>query len=437
MLWVARYGRVALATVTATLAILVALASVPYLDPSAPPRRLGPAYPRIQQAAGIVDLFRRLEPALRPAALRALDGVYLEASIESAAPLERQDLRRAPRVEEKLREFAAPGLGEGLRAYVRSRYPSRASDTEGWPARVVWPIAEKQVLVLTSIEPRTHRSTLPIVPRPVLIGLAGVVVACLALLLARREGAALNRLTQVAKRFDGAPSTMVEDGGGGPEVRRLAAAVSDMQRRIALLLQERSFLIGAISHDLKTYLTRLRLRAETMTNAELRDRVTGDLEAMSELIDTSLAFARGTILAQHMSLVDLADLVAVETAERTAIGQIVAAVNVEVDALVLGDAVALRRVLGNLVDNAFKFGRGRTFLAVEAYETSCRIVVDDDGPGISDAERAAVFSPFYRVEGSRNRRTGGSGLGLAIARQIVEAHGGTIMADASPLEELA
>lgn len=432
MIWVARRGRLVLALVTAALAVLVAFASLPYLDTASPSRRLGPAYPRIQQAAGIVDLFRRLDPALRPAALRALEGVTLKASIERAVPPEGPDLRRAPRVEEKLREFAAPGLGDGLRAYVDARFPSRSFDTEGWPARVVWPIAQDQVLVLASTERRGPRSASQIVPRPVLIGLAGVVVAGIALLLARREGAALNQLTLVATRFDGGPAAAIGDSGG-PEVRRLAAAVSDMQRRVAMLLQERSFLIGAISHDLKTYLTRLRLRAETLVDAGQRDRMAGDLEAMSNLIDTSLAFARGTTLAQHMNLVDLADLVAIEAAERTALGQSVSSSNIEGDALVLGDPIALRRVLGNLVDNALKFGQGQTELAVETLGSSCRILVDDDGPGIAATERAAVFSPFYRVDSSRSRRTGGNGLGLAIARQIVEAHGGTIAADDSPL----
>ena len=103
------------------------------------------------------------------------------------------------------------------------------------------------------------------------------------------------------------------------------------------------------------------------------------------------------------------------------------------DATVLGDPRAPRRVVANLVENAVKFGRSAVDVAVERDETACRVVVDDDGPGIAEAQREEVFSPFHRVDSSRNRQTGGLDLGLAIARQIVEAHGGTVTVPAGPL----
>jgi signal transduction histidine kinase len=90
-------------------------------------------------------------------------------------------------------------------------------------------------------------------------------------------------------------------------------------------------------------------------------------------------------------------------------------------------------VVANLIGNAVKFGRSRVAVAVSRTGPACQVTVEDDGPGIPEAERDAVFSPFYRIERSRNRRTGGTGLGLAIARQIAEAHGGTVLTDASPL----
>ena len=218
---------------------------------------------------------------------------------------------------------------------------------------------------------------------------------------------------------------------GAPEIRRLAQAVQGMQERISGLMAERTLLIGAISHDLKTYLTRLRLRAEGVAEAGLRDRLVADLDAMTDLLETSLGFARGTAVEAARAPVDLADLVAVEVAEHAAQGVNIGLTGEEVrDATVAGDALALRRVVANLIGNAVKFGRSSVAVAVRRAGTVCQIIVEDDGPGIPESERAAIFSPYYRVERSRNRQTGGSGLGLAISRQIAEAHGGTVVAEA-------
>ena len=154
---------------------------------------------------------------------------------------------------------------------------------------------------------------------------------------------------------------------------------------------------------------------------------------MTALIETSLGFARGTAAEIGRTPVDLADIVAVEVAEHAAQGAQISLSGEEVpDATVAGDAVALRRVVANLIGNAVKFGRSSVAVAVRRAEGACEVVVEDDGPGIPEEERSAVFSPYYRVERSRNRRTGGTGLGLAIARQIAEAHGGTIVAEAAP-----
>jgi two-component system, OmpR family, osmolarity sensor histidine kinase EnvZ len=392
------------------------------------------AYPRIQQAAGIVDLLNQIDTKYRPAVLRSIDGLDLRARIDINSPPETSDLVRAPRIEERLREFAAPNLAGELRAYTNAAVTQRQSDTEGWPARIVWSMPDGKVLVLTFIEHSRLVTSIWQMPPGLLAGIAGIMVAVLALFLTRREAQLLHRVAASAEAFDGAPPQSIASRDEPPEMRRLALAVEEMQRRVATLLQERSFLIGAISHDLKTYLTRVRLRTESFPDPDGRERMAGDLEAMTDLIDTSLAFARGTTMAQHKNLVDLADLIAVEVAERAALEQNVAVVGEDqANALVLGDPVALRRVFANLVDNALKFGALRAEIKLEVLDDSCRISVDDDGPGISEAERAAIFSPFYRIEGSRNRRTGGSGLGLAIARQIVEAHGGTISVACSSL----
>jgi two-component system, OmpR family, osmolarity sensor histidine kinase EnvZ len=424
-------GRIMLILMAALGAVIVGALVVRHYERAAA-RAAAVPFPRLEQAAGVIDLIRRADPALRPAILRAVSGPQLRASLLDAAPPETAALRRAPRIEATLRAFVRGAIGEGggdPRAYVDAAGPG------GRPARIVWETGDGHVLVLDEPEaPRWIALRLFGLGPGIWIGLLGIAVAGLALVGAQREMRPLRRLTAQAAAFDGTAPSGPVPVSGAPDVRALARAVHAMQERVAGLLQERSFLIGAISHDLKTYLTRLRLRAENIADEAQRERTGADIDAMTDLIETALAFARGTAVSQRRERVDLADLAAIEAAERAALDQPVALSSEEVaDAVVPGDAVALRRVIANLVDNAVKFGRGRVEIAVEAGSDACRVVVEDDGPGVDAAEAAAIFSPFYRIEGSRSRRTGGSGLGLAIARQIAEAHGGSITVSASRL----
>ncbi|KMO15640.1 histidine kinase [Methylobacterium platani JCM 14648] len=404
-------------------------------------------YPRIDQAAGIVALLHEAPPAQRAAILRAVSGQSLRAEIRRDAPPEGPTLLHEPGIEARLRRLAGLPEEAELKAYTdrsmlyRGIDPARAAEDSpgrlplGRLARATYRLPDGRVVVIDALE-RPRGLALFLFGQPLSLWVAGlgVLVAGLALLGARNEIAPLRRLTAAVARFDGRTPEPVPSGGGAPEIRRLAAAVRAMQERIAGLLSERSLLIGAISHDLKTYLTRLRLRAEGVADPTLSARIIADLDAMTDLIETSLTFARGTSVEARRSGVDLADLVAAEVAEQAALGAAIGFSGEDVaDAVVAGDAVALRRVIANLIQNAVTYGRAAVAVRVERVGATCRVVVDDDGPGIPEGERDAVFSPFYRVERSRSRRTGGTGLGLAIARQIVEAHGGALSAAAADL----
>lgn len=401
-------------------------------------------FPRVDQAANIVILLRDADPVLRPAILRAVSGEALRAEITDTAP-DDPSLIREPRLERRLRRMIGDAEGP-LRAFTDTAMLRRGIDPDdvadkgrngpvGRLATATYRLPDGRTLVISAIE--RHRSIMPWLlgqPLSLWVAVLGAAVASVVLAGTRHELAPLRRLTEAVARFDGRAAEPVLAPNGAPEIRRLSRAVKDMQDRIVGLLGERSLLIGAISHDLKTYLTRLRLRAEGVPDPERRDRLIEDLDAMNALIDTSLGFARGTAVEVGRSAVDLVDLVAVEVAEHAAQGAGIRLTGEDVqDALVAGDAVALRRVIANVIGNAVKFGKSSVGVAVERAGAYCRVVVEDDGPGIPEAERVAVFSPFYRIERSRSRQTGGTGLGLAIARQIAEAHGGTVLAEASPL----
>lgn len=266
------------------------------------------------------------------------------------------------------------------------------------------------------------------------IGVLGALVGVAAIAAVMREARPLNRLAHAVTRFSAGaePVPVPMPAGGAPEVKALIGAVNEMQARIANLLRGRTILIGAVSHDIKTYLTRLRLRVEAISDETDRNKAIRDLDDMTAIIDDALAIGRGAQPPDRRETVDLTALVAADLAQRAEPPVTLISPRDGVRGLVDGDPVALRRLVANLLDNAIRFGRS-VIVTVTASDHRVAMVVDDDGPGIPAAERSIVFEPFYRVDTSRSRATGGSGLGLAISKQIVEAHGGSIAADVSPL----
>jgi len=433
-------GRIMLVLLGALSLLVVATFGIDRWQRSQEHWPYGSRFPRLDQAAGIMALLKDADPAQRPAILRAVSGEALKAEIVDAPP-DATALIREPVLEARLHRLTGDS-SDGIRAFTesdmlyRGKGPADAGTgtwhrSIGGLAEATYRLPDGRTLVISAI--KGHHSLMPWLlgqPLSLWVAVLGVAVAGLVTVGARHELAPLRRLTEAVTRFDGRAAEPALAPQGAPEIRRLAQAVQAMQERIVGLMGERSMLIGAISHDLKTYLTRMRLRAEGIAEPERRARLVEDLDTMTALIETALGFARGTAAEVGRSPVDLADIVAVEVAEHAAQGAHISLRGEEVpDATVAGDAVALRRVVANLIGNAVKFGRSSVAVAVTRAGSACQVVVEDDGPGIPAAERSAVFSPYYRVERSRNRRTGGTGLGLAIARQIAEAHGGTIVAE--------
>ncbi len=199
------------------------------------------------------------------------------------------------------------------------------------------------------------------------------------------------------------------------------------------MMRARLALVGGISHDVRTYATRLRLRVEHIPDDAERNRAIADIDDMIRLLDDALLASRSAAGEQSQELVELAPLVRDEIDDRRSQG---AAVDFDCNAdaeqcAVLGDRLALRRTIANLVDNALKYGHA-AHLSLAVQGVSVVLKVDDDGPGIPPSERDAMFEPFSRLEASRNRATGGAGLGLAIVRTLVESHGGTVAITDAP-----
>ena len=210
---------------------------------------------------------------------------------------------------------------------------------------------------------------------------------------------------------------------GSREVRDAAHAFNTMQERMRRHVDSRTRVLAAMSHDLKTPLTRLRLRVAALDDADLQFRVDRDLDEMESMVNGALALLRGLNDDEPAEAVDINQLVGTLQSEFAEVGTPFVE-HGRVQTLYAGKPMALKRCLTNLISNAIKFGGG---VSVQLEDGAAVIIsIRDKGPGIPVEHLAHVFEPFYRVESSRNRDTGGTGLGLCIARDIAQAHGGAL-----------
>lgn len=263
-------------------------------------------------------------------------------------------------------------------------------------------------------------------PRFVLsLSVMALTVIMLSVWVVRRLTAPLATFARAAERLGVDVNAPPLPENGSREVRQSARAFNEMQRRIRRFIDDRTHMIAAISHDLRTPLTRMRLRAEFVENTEQQTKMLNDLDEMEVMISSVLSFARDDATAEAQEVVDIVALVESVCNDMADAGQPVEFMGGQRTLLSCRPAT-LRRALTNLVDNALKYGETAR---VELIATDEQIVfhIDDRGPGIRQNEHEKVFEPFYRVEQSRSRETGGVGLGLCVARTIVRAHGGDIV----------
>jgi signal transduction histidine kinase len=266
-------------------------------------------------------------------------------------------------------------------------------------------------------------------------GLFGSIVALLALLVMQRETRPLARLAAAVDRVDlsADPPPLPDARRSAPEIRAVIAAFNRLQERLAEMLRARMTLVGGITHDVRTFATRLRLRVEHIPDDAERQRAVADIDDMIRLLDDALLSTRAGAGGLSQEMVELAALIAVEVHDRRVQGKPVDLVADERarNAVVLGDRLALRRIFANIIDNALAYGHAAHVRAT-LKDGAIVLAVDDEGPGIPVDQRQTVLEPFHRLEKSRNRATGGAGLGLAVVRSLVEAHGGTIEIGAAP-----
>ena len=214
------------------------------------------------------------------------------------------------------------------------------------------------------------------------------------------------------------------DETGPLEMQRAAKAFNLMQKRITRFVEDRARILAAVSHDLKTPITRLRIRSEMLDDTDLRRKFQVDLDDMESMVTATLDFMRGTERRENVVPIDVNALLGSLAEDFGDAGKDVR-LQGEAKSPCFGQPLALKRCVTNLLDNATRYG-GKVEIRVRDEPTSLYISIRDDGPGIPEGELDRVFEPFYRLEGSRGKNSGGTGLGLSIARNIARAHGGDV-----------
>ncbi|MDP2083636.1 MAG: ATP-binding protein, partial [Gemmobacter sp.] len=252
--------------------------------------------------------------------------------------------------------------------------------------------------------------------------LMAVAVALVAWWTARRVVGPMRALAMGADRLGRGLDAGTLPLAGPAEVRETTLAFNRMKDRLTRFVSERTNMLAALSHDLRSPLTAMRLRIEMLDETDDSLRLKALVEEMTAMVEATLEFARGVARAEPAAEVDLAGLLA----------DLVGDVGADRALLAPGGPLratlrpqAMNRALRNLIDNAVRYG-GRAQVALTTEPGAAVITIADTGPGLPEDQLEAVFEPFVRLEASRSRDTGGVGLGLAIARTIIQAHGGTV-----------
>ena len=253
------------------------------------------------------------------------------------------------------------------------------------------------------------------------LGLSLLALIPLAYLFSRRLAAPIAAFAKAAERLGRDPHADPLALHGPAEIGVAVRAFNDMQERLARYVNDRTAMIGAVAHDLRTPLTRLRFRLEDAPEP-LREKMVADIAEMEAMISGTMAFVRDASKRAERSKLELSSLLESLADEMSETGLDVSVERAE-RVVVEGDPIDLKRLFNNLLENAVKFGGGAR-VGVAAAGDAAVVEIEDHGPGLPEGELERVFEPFYRHEASRSRDTGGIGLGLPVVRSIARAHGG-------------
>jgi signal transduction histidine kinase len=391
--------------------------------------RLGHAADRIEQLVLAID---NAAPAARPVILQTVAGFGMQGQVVPAAvqpdAVVDTDHALITLLKNRLgKERSITALSRTNCALSPQFERARSADRAECHAVLIALTNGESLRVQLRPPPMAHgRLRAPMTPSTPYLALFLGLIALLAYAVARMTARPIQNLAAAAgalgSDLDRAP--LIE--AGPTEIRQAAAAFNAMQARIRRQVQHRTHMLAAITHDLQTPLTRLRLRLEKVSEPDLRDKLIGDLGQMQSMVREGLELARSMDSQEPLQRLDINSLVDSVCADASDAGHEVQLLECS-GLFVMAQPNALRRCLTNLLDNAIKYGKSAQVSITQESPERVRVRIHDAGPGLPPDQMEAVFDPFFRLETSRSRDTGGTGLGLTIARNIAENHAGTLV----------
>lgn len=256
------------------------------------------------------------------------------------------------------------------------------------------------------------------------LAIAAAILSIIGIVAARQIARPLRRLAASAEAVGRGENMDVLPEVGPDDIRLTTAAFNRMQARLFRFVEDRTRMLAAIGHDLRTPLTSLRLRAEFVTDADAQQRMLSTIDEIQAMTESMIALARGEATVEETRTIDLNALLGSLCDDMADLGHPVEYAEGK-KAAYRCRPNGLRRAVRNVIENAVRYG-GLAQVSIAHTPSTIDVVVRDSGPGIPEDMREKVFSPFFRLESSRSRETGGVGLGLSIARAIVRHHGGDI-----------
>ena len=374
----------------------------------------------VDRIAAIIELFEPLSAAQRRELLPAISSPFLSL-----------ELFFAPTVQESA-AVDEPALAASLSARLQRSVIIKQVDAEPGPFQAllatrqhiaIWvPLADASWLRFST------SSGLPstgwVVHMSAQLLLVCLVLVIFALVAARQIARPVRTFVAAAERLGTDVNAPPIPERGSRELRRVTRVFNTMQERLQSYVDDRTRMLAAISHDLRTSLTRLRLRTQFIDDPQQQRKAEQDLEQMDAMLGSTLAFARDDAADEQPLNVDLAKLLHTLCDDLADLGGTVDYQGPESHTLCCRP-LALQRAITNVLNNAVSYG-GSAHVTLSLEEGACHIRVADEGPGIPGEQLEAVFEPFVRLDPARNRSTGGTGLGLSIARSVMRSHGGDV-----------
>lgn len=390
------------------------------------------------RAANVAHLLDEAPEALRGAILRAADSPLVRFAIDATPAVDHLDHGDEGGVEARMRHILGQGDAREIRIELHEAHgdllplaSAGEEPREGGLTRLELTLslalADGQWL---NVDTRFNRPPLqwPVVSTLSFgISAALLLVALFWFLLSRLTGP-LREVAAASERFGRGEAEPDLPLRGPRELRHLTARFNDMKTRISRHIEDRTRVLAALGHDLRSPLTALRVQAEMVEEEDLRAGMISSVEEMQAMVETTLAYARGMSEAEPREDVSGRDFLA--QLRQDMLGGF--EIGPGEDHRISLRPRAMRRALRNVIENAQRYAGGVPRVTLCGTAREHRILIEDEGPGLPEAELERVFDPFYRLEGSRSRETGGTGLGLSIARTILRAHGGDVYLENRP-----